>query len=51
MLTIFEPWNIAYLILIVTFMFVASRIYQMKLNRIFNGKKIEKLKDNDATSE
>ena len=50
MLTIFEPWNIAYLILIVTFMFVASRIYQMKLNRIFNGETIEKLKDNDATS-
>jgi uncharacterized membrane protein YjfL (UPF0719 family) len=51
MLTLFEPWNIAYLILIVVFMICASKVYKFKLGRLFNGKKIAKLENDDSTKD
>jgi uncharacterized membrane protein YjfL (UPF0719 family) len=49
MMTIFEPWNLVFLVLIVAFMSLASRVYQFKLNRAFNGQTIEKLETQDNT--
>merc|ERR1711871_159733 len=51
MLTLFEPWNIAFLVLIVIFMICASRVYKFKLGRLFNGKKIAKLENDDSTKD